>query len=88
MTKHLALLLPAALLISACSTAVTQTYTNHGNAGYRLTCGGFFGDGDMGSCYEKAGEICQSRGYKVIQTSVSSIIIECRSDGNNELPQQ
>ena len=73
------LLLSALLpLIAACSTTADPTYTASGNPGFRLICGGVLGSGDLGGCYEKAGEICGERGYRVQQTSVSSMIIECR----------
>lgn len=76
--------LAAASTIAGCSATVNPTYTATGHAGYRLVCGGVFGDGDMGSCYQKAGELCQSQGYRVLQTSVSSLIIECRDSETSE----
>ena len=66
-------------VICAC-TSVNPTYTATGDSGYRLTCGGLFGDGDLGSCYEKAGQLCGASGYRVQQSSVSSLIIACRED--------
>lgn len=84
MLKQHFIWLAAALALTGCTTSVNPTYTATGNAGYRLVCGGVFGDGDMGSCYQKAGELCQTQGYRVLQTSVSSLIVECR-DGT--LPQ-
>lgn len=79
MTKFTLPLLAIAILgVAGCSTSANPTYTATGNAGYRLVCGGIFGDGDLGSCYQKAGEICENKGYRVIQTSVSSLIVECR----------
>jgi hypothetical protein len=65
-------------LLTACSTTVNPTFTATGKPGYRLICGGAFGNGDLGGCYEKAGELCGDQGYRVIQTSVSSMIMECR----------
>lgn len=65
-------------MLSACSTTVAPTYTSSGAAGYRINCGGFFGDGDLASCYQKAGETCQEKGYKVLQTSLGSVLVECR----------
>jgi hypothetical protein len=75
-----ALLLTPLLILQACSTSVYPTFTPTGGPGYRLVCGGLFGDGDTGSCYQKAGQICESQGYRVLQTGVSSLIIECRKD--------
>lgn len=78
MFKQYILLLSAAVALVGCTTSVNPTFTATGHAGYRLVCGGVFGDGDMGSCYQKAGELCETQGYRVLQTSVSSLIIECR----------
>jgi hypothetical protein len=82
--KSIAFATVATVLLTACSTTATPTYTAMGSPGYRIVCGGFFGDGDMGSCYQKAGELCENQGYKVLQTSVSSLIIECKSDSRSE----
>lgn len=65
-------------LVTGCSTTADPTYTASGKAGYRLICGGIFGNGDLGGCYEKAGQLCSAQGYRIQQTSVSSMIIECR----------
>lgn len=73
------------LTISGCSTSVAPTYTSSGVAGYRINCGGFLGDGDLGSCYQKAGEVCETRGYRVMQTSVGSVIVECKPN-ETDLP--
>lgn len=78
MLKQHFIWLAAALALTGCATSVNPTYTATGNVGYRLVCGGVFGDGDMGSCYQKAGELCQTQGYRVLQTSVSSLIVECK----------
>ena len=74
-----------AALAAGCSTSATPTYTSSGVAGYRINCGGVFGDGDLGSCYQKAGEVCESRGYRVMQTSLGSVIIECKPN-DTDLP--
>lgn len=75
----------AALLLNACSTTATPTYGAHGNTAYRIECGGLFGDGDTGGCYQKAGDICMTQGYRILQTSTSSMIVECRVPGTTEL---
>jgi hypothetical protein len=77
------ILLVSALIsiVAGCSTTATPTYTGAGKPGYRLVCGGAFGNGDLGGCYEKAGELCESQGYRIMQTSVSSMIIQCREEG-------
>lgn len=82
--KKLPFVLAFLSMLAGCSTTVNPTFTATGNAGYRLVCGGPFGDGDMGSCYQKAGELCTTNGYRVLQTSVSSLIIECRDAISSE----
>lgn len=76
--KKIIFLTAALALLAGCSTTADPTYTTTGKPGYRLVCGGALGSGDLGGCYQKAGELCTSQGYRVIQTSVSSMIIECR----------
>jgi hypothetical protein len=85
--KKLILLSALAFLIAGCSTTVNPTYTASGSAGYRIACGGFLGDGDLASCYQKAGEICAANGYKVLQTSLASLIIQCREPGDQSSAQ-
>lgn len=74
-----------AALVAGCSTTAVPTYTSSGVAGYRINCGGFLGDGDLGSCYQKAGDVCQAQGYRVLQTSLGSLIVECKPN-NTDLP--
>ena len=78
----------SALLLSlaGCTTSLYPTYTAGGNQGYRVTCGGLFGDGDMGSCYQTAGQQCGTNGFRILQTSVSSMIFECRNDETKKEP--
>ena len=71
--------------LAGCATSAYPTFTASGNSGYRLVCGGVFGDGDLGSCYQKAGEVCGSNGYRVQQTGVSSLIVECKEPGKEAL---
>lgn len=70
-------------LLAAC-TSTQSTYTSLGNPGYRINCGGIFGDGDLGSCYQSAGDICQGAGYRITQSGVSSMIVECREGQSND----
>lgn len=74
------IIIPFACLLQlvACASAPTPTYSSSGAPGYRISCGGFFGDGDLGGCYSQAGDLCKDQGYKVTQTGVSSLIIECK----------
>lgn len=64
--------------LTGCGTTVTPTFTSHGNEGYQLVCGGFFETGDLSGCYQKAGELCTTKGYTITQTNISSIIVECK----------
>lgn len=83
---RLILLTISTSLIAAC-TSVQPTFTSLGNPGYRVNCGGIFGDGDLGSCYQSAGEICKGAGYRITQSGVSSMIVECRTDSTtNRVP--
>lgn len=82
--KNFSLVLVSLLSLAACSTSVNPTFTSNGHPGFRLVCGGMFGDGDMGSCYQKAGELCKENGYRLLQTSVSSMIIECRENSQHD----
>lgn len=75
-----------ALALSGCSTSLYPTFTAGGNEGFRVTCGGLFGDGDMGSCYQTAGQQCGASGFRVLQTSISSMIFECRNDETKKEP--
>ena len=53
-------------IISGCAT-VSETYLPNGNKGYNIGCDGSALSWDL--CYNKAGEICKSRGYRVINKS-------------------
>ena len=79
--QHFFVLLCASLL-AAC-TSIQPTYTSTGNQGFRVNCGGIFGDGDLGSCYQSAGDACKGAGYRVMQSGVSSMIVECRVENPN-----
>lgn len=53
-------------LLAACATA-KRTYTADGQPGYDVNCSGTALN--WGMCYEKAGDLCKKRGYKVLQKS-------------------
>ena len=59
-------LLLIAILLGGCATA-KKTYTSDGKEGYSITCSG--SALNWGMCYEKAGEICGSKGYEVLEKS-------------------
>jgi uncharacterized protein YceK len=49
-------------VLSGCATA-SKTYTADGKEGYNITCSG--SALNWGMCYEKAGNICGTKGYIV-----------------------
>jgi len=54
------------IFLGACATA-KQTYTSDGKEGYSITCSG--SALNWGMCYEKAGKLCGSKGYEVLEKS-------------------
>jgi hypothetical protein len=50
-------------LLAGCATQ-KAVYLPDGRQGYSINCSG--PDLNWGMCYEKAGEVCKSRGYDVI----------------------
>jgi hypothetical protein len=56
----------ALLFLCGCASA-TPTYTSDGKPGYGLTCSG--AARSWGMCYEKAGELCGTKGYVVLEKS-------------------
>ena len=63
--RILVVLLSVAVL-SGCASA-RQTYTSDGKVGHSLNCSGTARN--WGMCYEKAGELCGTKGYVVLQKS-------------------
>ena len=51
------------LLLAGCATS-SPTFLPSGDKGFSLDCSGSARTWNM--CYEKAGELCGSKGYKVI----------------------
>ncbi len=64
MNKLLLFLLCVTIFIGSCATA-KSVYTSDGQEGYVINCSG--GALNWGMCYEKAGEICGEKGYKVLE---------------------
>ena len=60
------MLLLVFIFLGGCATA-KKTYTSDGKEGYSITCSG--SALNWGMCYEKAGEICGSKGYEVLEKS-------------------
>jgi len=52
-----------ATIVYGCATA-KQTYTPSGKKGYSIDCSGTLLTWNL--CYEKAGELCQSGGYSIL----------------------
>jgi hypothetical protein len=52
--------------MGGCATS-SKTYTSDGKEGYSINCSG--SALNWGMCYEKAGDICGSRGYEVLEKS-------------------
>jgi hypothetical protein len=64
--KRLVFLALITLLVYGCATA-SKTYTSDGKEGYSINCSGTALN--WGKCYEKAGEICGTKGYIVLERS-------------------
>jgi hypothetical protein len=60
----------AAVTLSGCATA-RKTYTSTGKEGYSINCSGT--SSTWGRCYERAGDLCGSRGYEVLEKIGESI---------------
>ncbi len=64
--KRAILILLIVACVSGCVTA-SKTYTSDGKEGYVINCSG--SALNWGMCYEKAGELCGSKGYEVLEKS-------------------
>jgi hypothetical protein len=65
--RYLTLIL--VLLIGGCATS-SRTYLPDGSQGHSITCSG--SALNWGMCYEKAGQLCGSGGYNIIERSGDS----------------
>ncbi|GCB03891.1 lipoprotein [Ralstonia sp. SET104] len=61
--------LVACAALSACASS-SQTFGPDGEVAYNLNCSGLART--WGMCLEKAGEICQTRGYRIISSSADT----------------
>jgi hypothetical protein len=52
--------------VGGCATA-SKTFTSDGQEGYAISCSG--SALNWGMCYEKAGKLCRSKGYEVLEKS-------------------
>lgn len=64
--RNTIILLLIATILGGCATA-SKTYTADGKEGYNITCSG--SALNWGMCYEKAGNLCGSKGYEVLEKS-------------------
>jgi uncharacterized protein YceK len=64
--RRIVLILLILVFIGGCATA-SKTFTSNGKEGYAITCSGSALNWSM--CYKKAGNLCGSRGYKVLEKS-------------------
>ena len=64
--KKLILLVFFCFIFGGCATA-KKTYTSDGEEGYVITCSGTALN--WGMCYEKAGKLCGTKGYEVLEKS-------------------
>ena len=64
--KSIIMFLLIVAFLGGCATA-KKTYTSDGKEGYSIVCSG--SALNWGMCYEKAGELCGSKGYEVLEKS-------------------
>jgi uncharacterized protein YceK len=64
--KKAILLIFICFIVGGCATA-KKTYTSDGKEGYVITCSG--SALNWGMCYEKAGKLCGTKGYVVLEKS-------------------
>ena len=67
--QRLIMFLIFAMCVGGCATA-SKTYTSEGKEGYIIDCSG--SALNWGMCYEKAGQLCGSKGYVVLEKSGDS----------------
>ena len=61
--RYTATILASFVLLSGCATA-SKTYGPDGKEAFSLNCSGLART--WGMCYEKAGELCGTKGYEVV----------------------
>ncbi len=61
MKNYMAIIIGCAFLTSC--TYATESYLPDGAKGFNVRCGGTLNN--MGSCYQKAGELCGENGFKI-----------------------
>ena len=66
--KKLIVVIIISLSVFSCATT-KETYTSAGKKGYAIDCSGTLLTWNL--CYEEAGELCKSRGYKTLDKQES-----------------
>ena len=66
--KKLIVVIIISLSVFSCATT-KETYTSTGKKGYAIDCSGTLLTWNL--CYEEAGELCKSRGYKTLDKQES-----------------
>ena len=69
------------LLLAGCGAAANKTHLPSGEEGYAIDCSSL--NSESVKCYEKAGNVCGSRGYEVIspgdiRISSRTLLIKCK----------
>ncbi len=64
--RKVVMILSVVVLVSGCATA-SKTFTSDGKEGYSINCSG--SALNWGMCYEKAGQLCGTKGYAVLEKS-------------------
>lgn len=68
------------LLGCSSSPKVNESYGPSGKVSYEISCNNM--SGSLSPCYQKAGDICEEAGYRVISKHMNapfaSIIAECK----------
>jgi len=52
------------VLLVGCASSAKQVYLPNGNKGWAISCSSH--NSDWSDCAQKAGSLCQNRGYKVL----------------------
>jgi hypothetical protein len=69
------------VILAAGCVSSRDIYLPDGSKGYSITCGGF--TYSMENCFQKAGDICGSKGYSISTTPpgimlTASMLIKCK----------
>lgn len=64
--RRIILILTIVAFLGGCASA-SKTFTSDGKEGYVIDCSG--GALNWGMCYEKAGKLCETKGYEVLEKS-------------------